>query len=411
MPDTPDDADDPLAAILAATEAARPTVTTTGGSQDRALAKVEAMIALMQAAITNHPRFVALEAAWRSLHRLVEADGDDAPVVIKLLPLTKREMTRDIRAVQDPADSDLAALLWEEGLGAGEPFGLLLMDADFDASPEDVLALRGLAAAGAGGFVPVLAHIAPMLLDLDGWPDLPARRDPSRLFEGPRHVAWRALRDSEEARFLCLAGPRVLARGGQGAPRWTGAGWVLAARAAAAFRRDGWAAGIEGREHGTESGLPPAGSIPTECDPADGQEIAFATAGLTLLIPRGADRAAVLLAPSLHKSPRFHAPAATADAALAARLPWVLGTGRILQALALRGTRELHRGHGAAAATRALNAWLHGLCGEDGPLAEGSAELPEAKGHPGVHLLSAKLRVRLPQGTASAAHRVMLNLP
>lgn len=409
MPDTPEDAEDPLAMVLAATEAAG-IAATAAGAEDRALAKVEAMIALMQAAIRNHPRFVALEAAWRSLHRLV-ATPDDAPVVVKVMPLTKAEVARDLRAVQDPADSEIAALLWDEGLGAGEPFGLLLMDDAFDAGPEDVLALRGLAAAGAGAFVPVVANIAPMLLDLEGWAELPGRRDPVRSLDGARHLAWRALRDSEEARFLCLAGPRVLACGGQGALRWTGGGWVLAARAAAAFRRDGWAAGIEGRDDGTESGLPPAGGIPTECDPAEGQEVMLATAGLTLLVPRGPDRAAVLLAPSLHKPPRFHAPAATADAALAARLPWVLGMGRFLQALALRGARELHRGHGAAAATRALNVWLQTYCGEDGPLAEASAELPEAKGHPGVHLLSARLRPRLPQGTASAAHRVMLNLP
>lgn len=407
MPETPDD---PLALVLAATEAARPAVTAAGGSEERALAKVEAMIALMQAAIRNHPRFVALEAAWRSLHRLV-GQQDGAPVIVKVMPLAKREVVRDLRAVQDPADSELGALLWDEGLGAGEPFGLLLMDADFGAEPDDVLALRGLAAAGAGAFVPVVAHAEPGLIDLGGWPDLPGRRDLGRVHEGPRHIAWRALRDSEEARFLALVGPRVLADGGQGAPRWAGGGWVLAARAAAAFRRDGWAVAIEGREDGTEAGLPPMGAVPTECDPSDGQEVTLATLGLALLVPRGPDRAALLLAPTLHKPVRYHAPAASSDAALAARMPWVLGTGRFLHALALRGARELHRGHGAAAAARALNAWLQGFCGEDGPLAEGSAELPEAKGHPGVHLLSAKLRVRLPNGTAGAAHRVMLNLP
>ncbi len=410
MPDTPDGSEDPLALVLAATEAARPSVAMAGGSEARALAKVDGMIALMQAAIHNHPRFVALEAAWRSLHRLVAAQ-EAAPAIVKVMPLTRREVVRDLRAVQDPAESELALLLWDEGLGASEPFGLLLMDDAFDTEPEDVLALRGLAAAGAGAFVPVVAHAAPGLLDLAAWAELPGRRDLARVHEGPRHIAWRALRDSEDARFLALAGPRVLACGGEGAPRWTGGGWVLAARIAAAFRRDGWAAGIEGREDGTETGLPPMGSVPTECDPADGQEVALAKLGLTLLIPRGADRAAVLLAPTLHKPPRFHAPAATADAATAARLPWVLGMGRLLHALALRATRELHRGHGAAAAAQALNAWLQGHCGEDGPLAEASVELPEAKGHPGVHLLAARLRPRLPEGTPGAAHRVMLNLP
>jgi type VI secretion system protein ImpC len=410
MPDTPPGADDPLAAVLAATDAARPGFTATTGSEARAIAKVDTMIALLDAAIRNHPRFVALEAAWRSLHRLVAAQ-DEGPVIVKLLPVTKREAVRDQRAVQDPEDSDLVALLWHEGLGAGEPFGLLLADMAFGAEAEDVQALRGLAAAGAGAFVPVVAHAAPDLLDLPDWAALPGKRDLARAHDGPRHIAWRSLRDSEDARFLALVGPPVLACSGEGAPRWTGGGWVLAARIAAAFRRDGWAAGIEGREDGTETGLPPMGSVPTACDPADGQEVALATLGLTLLVPRGADRAAVLLAPTLHKPPRFHAPGATADAALAARLPWVLATGRILQALALRGQRELHRGRGALAAAQALNAWLAGFCGEDGPLADASAELPQAQGHPGVHVLSARLRVRLPQGTPAAAHRVMLNLP
>jgi type VI secretion system protein ImpC len=147
------------------------------------------------------------------------------------------------------------------------------------------------------------------------------------------------------------------------------------------------------------------GSIPTACDPADGQEVALAALGLTLLVPRGPDRAAVLLAPSLHRPPRFHAPSATADAALAARLPWVLATGRVLQALALRARWELRRGRGTAAAAQALNAWLATLATEDGPLAGAGAELPE----PGV--VAARLRVRLPQGTPAAAHRLALALP
>lgn len=407
----PETEPDPLAAVLAATEAARsPAGAAPGSPEARALARVEAMIAELTAAIRDHPRFVALEAAWRSLRRLVEAQ-QGAPVLVKILPLTKAEILRDQRAAQDPRDSDLAALLWAEGLGGGAPFGLLLADMAFGAGAEEVQALRGLAAAGAEGFVPVLAHAAPGLLDLPDWPALPARGDLARLHEGPRHVAWRALRESEEARFLALAAPPVLACGGQGAPRWTGAGWVLAARAAAAFRRDGWAPGIEGPEDGAEADLPARGGVPTACDPAEGQEVALARLGLTLLVPRGAERAAVLLAPTLHRPARFHAGGATADAALAARLPWVLGAGRILQALALRARRELRRGHGAAAAARALNAWLQGLCGEDGPLVEASAELPAAAGHPGLHLLAARLRLRLPQGTAGAAHRVVLGLP
>jgi type VI secretion system protein ImpC len=402
-------AENPLDLVIAATEAARAAPRAGDGAGSADLARVEDAIARLLATILSHPRFVALEAAWRSLHRFVLAQ-EAAPVVVKLLPATKREIVRDQRAVADPEDSDLAALLWAEGLGGGAPFGLLLADLEFDAGPEDVRALRGLASAGEGGFVPVLAHAAPALLDLDAWPALPGKRDLARVHEGPAHAAWRSLRESGEARFLALVGPRVLACDGPGVPRWTGGAWVLAARMAAAFRNEGWAAAIEGRDHGTESGLPPRGAIPTECDPGE-RAAALAALGLVALVPRGADRAAVLAAPSLHRPPRYHAPAATADAALAAGLPWVLGMGRFLHGLAIRARHELDRGHGVPAAAQALNTWLRGYCQEDGPLAEASVELPPAQGHPGVHLLAARLRPRLPQGTPAAAHKILLNLP
>ncbi|HEY4251301.1 MAG TPA: type VI secretion system contractile sheath large subunit, partial [Roseomonas sp.] len=232
----------PLDLVIAATEAAHPGPAA-AGSEPEALAKVERAIAPLLAALVNHPRFVALEAAWRSLDRLVAAQ-DAAPVAVKLLPLTKREIVRDQRAAVDPKESDLAALLWDEGLGGGEPFGLLLADMAFDGGAEDVQALRGLAAAGEDGFVPVIAHASPALLGVEAWPALPGQRELARVHEGAGAIAWRGLRDSGEARFLTLVGPRVLARGGEGALRWTGGAWVLAARIAAAFRREGWAAGI-----------------------------------------------------------------------------------------------------------------------------------------------------------------------
>ena len=114
MADSIPGAEDPLALVLAATEAQRPALVMPGGAEAKALAKVEAAIALLQAAILNHPRFVALEAAWRSLHRLVDQQ-EAAPVIVKVMPLTKREVIRDQRAAADPEDSELAALLWRDG--------------------------------------------------------------------------------------------------------------------------------------------------------------------------------------------------------------------------------------------------------------------------------------------------------
>ena len=68
MPDTMDGSEDPLALVLAATEAARPAVA--GGAEERALAKVDAMIALMLAAIRKGPVLDTAETdAWNQTHR------------------------------------------------------------------------------------------------------------------------------------------------------------------------------------------------------------------------------------------------------------------------------------------------------------------------------------------------------
>jgi type VI secretion system protein ImpC len=117
------------------------------------------------------------------------------------------------------------------------------------------------------------------------------------------------------------------------------------------------------------------------------------------------------MAPSLHRPPRFQAAAANQDAALAARLPWVLAVGRVLHAAALRARDELRSGRGARAAEAALNAWLATLTGPEAPLAEARAELPAAPGQPGVHHLAIRLRPNLPQGTPGAAHKLAIALP
>ena len=49
-------------------------------------------------------------------------------------------------------------------------------------------------------------------MQMDSWTELPAKRDLSKIFDTEIHAQWRTLRESEDARYLGLTMPRVLAR-------------------------------------------------------------------------------------------------------------------------------------------------------------------------------------------------------
>ncbi len=49
-------------------------------------------------------------------------------------------------------------------------------------------------------------------MGLNSWTELPNIKDLYAIFEGPAYTKWRALRDSEDSRYLGLTAPRFLLR-------------------------------------------------------------------------------------------------------------------------------------------------------------------------------------------------------
>ncbi len=123
---TPPGEPDALALVLAATEAEaaaaqqradlaarRPAAQ---GPEARAIAWIDACVERMLGQILHDPRFLALEGAWRSLHRLCQraAAHPGVPVVVRILPATRRELVRDLQRAPDLEQAALFRRLFDD---------------------------------------------------------------------------------------------------------------------------------------------------------------------------------------------------------------------------------------------------------------------------------------------------------
>ena len=82
--------------------------------------------------ILHHEDFQKLEGEWRGLHHLVTNTETDTLLKIKVLPISKKEVARNLKRFKGTAwdQSPLFKRIYEEEYGqfGGEPFGCLIGD-------------------------------------------------------------------------------------------------------------------------------------------------------------------------------------------------------------------------------------------------------------------------------------------
>jgi type VI secretion system protein ImpC len=339
---------------------------------DDALRSIEQIIAAIDKKLTeqvnlilHHEDFQALESAWRGLHHLVNNTETDETLKIKVFNISKKEMGKTLKKFRGTAwdQSPIFKKVYEEEFGqfGGEPFGLLVGDYYFDHSPQDVQLLADIAQVAAGAHAPFIAAAAPTVMQMDSWSELSNPRDLTKIFQTPEYAAWRSLRESDDARYLGLAMPRFLSRLPYGAKTepveefafeedtsapdgaaytWTNAAYAMATNITRAFKLYGWTTAIRGIESGgAVEGLPThtfptddggvAMQCPTEIAISDRREAELAKNGFMPLIhKKNSDFAAFIGAQSLQKPTEYDDPAATANANLAARLPYLFASCR-----------------------------------------------------------------------------------
>ncbi|MBE0434408.1 MAG: type VI secretion system contractile sheath large subunit [Methylomicrobium sp.] len=339
---------------------------------DDAIRSIEAIIAQIDSKLTeqvnlimHHSDFQQLEGTWRGLHYLVNNTETDEMLKIRVMNISKKDLGKTLKKYKGTAwdQSPLFKKLYEEEYGqfGGEPFGCLMGDYYFDHSPPDVELLNQIAQISAASHAPFITGLAPTTLQMDSWGELANPRDLTKIFSTPEYAAWRSLRESEDSKYLGLAMPRFLSRLPYGAKTdpveefdfeedteaansanytWSNAAYAMATNINRSFKLYGWCSRIRGIESGgAVEGLPvhtfptDDGGVdmkcPTEIAISDRREAELAKSGFMPLIhKKNSDFAAFIGAQSLHKPAEYDDPDATANANLAARLPYLFATCR-----------------------------------------------------------------------------------
>src|SRR5712675_2027092 len=333
---------------------------------------IEAIIAQLDKKMTeqinlilHHPDFQKLEGAWRGLHYLVNNTETDEMLKIRFLNISKLDLGKTLKRYKGTAwdQSPIFKKVYEAEYGqfGGEPFGCLVGDYHFDQTPPDVELLGEMAQVSAAAHTPFIEGASPTVMQMESWQELANPRDLTKIFTTPEYAGWRSLRESEDSRYLGLAMPRYLSRLPYGAKTspveefdfeedtgaadhsrytWANAAYAMAVNINRSFKLYGWCSRIRGIESGgSVEGLPTHtfptddGGVdmkcPTEIAISDRREAELAKNGFMPLVHRkNSDFAAFIGAQSLQKPAEYDDPDATANARLAANLPYLFATCR-----------------------------------------------------------------------------------
>jgi type VI secretion system protein ImpC len=193
--------------------------------QDEYVAQVDQTIADEMRSILHHAQFQSVEAAWRGVDLLTRRLETGSQLSLCLVDVSKGELTADL-AGEDVRQSGLYRLLIEQvkTMPGEKPFGLLIGAYTFDGSASDAETLGKMGQIAAEAGAPFLAAGSAQLLNCDDIAACPDPDDWRRTSEIKGMVAWRTLRISPQAEYVCLSIPRYLARlpyGRKGTPAET----------------------------------------------------------------------------------------------------------------------------------------------------------------------------------------------
>ena len=430
------------------------------------IVSIEAMVAELDRKLTeqinlilHHNDFQKLESAWRGLHHLVNNTETDEMLKIRVMNVSKTDLHKTLKRYKGTAwdQSPIFKRVYEEEFGqfGGEPFGCLVGDYYFDQSPPDVELLGEMSKIAAGAHAPFITGGSPTLMQMGSWQELANPRDLTKIFLTPEYAAWRSLRESEDARYVGLAMPRFLARTPYGAKTnpveafnfeedtggadhsryaWANAAYAMAVNINRSFKSYGWCTRIRGIESGgSVEGLPTHtfptddGGVdmkcPTEIAISDRREAELAKNGFMPLVHRkNSDFAAFIGAQSLQKPSEYDDPDATANANLAARLPYLFACCRFAHYLKCIVRDKVGSFKERADMEKWLNKWIMNYVDGDPansseftksqkPLAAAEVTVEEIPGNPGYYSSKFFLRPHYQLEGLSVSLRLVSKLP
>ncbi len=422
-----------------------------------AIAQIDEKMSKQLAAIMHHPDFQKLEGTWRGLHHLVMNSETSKMLKLRVLNIPKKELFRDLDKAIEFDQSEIFKKIYESefGMPGGEPYGALIGDYEFSNHPDDVDLLEKMSGVAAAAHCPFISAASPKLFGFEDWTELTKPRDIEKIFMAKEYTKWNSFRDSEDSRFVSLVMPRVLARLPYGAATkpidefdfeeveqgavphdnycWMNAAYVMGTQLTKAFAETGWCTAIRGVENGGKvEGLPSHTFVsddgdtdlkcPTEVGITDRREAELSKEGfLPLCHFKNTDYAVFFGAQTTQRPKKYDKPDATANAAISARLPYIMASSRIAHFLKCIARDKIGSFMERSDMEDFLKRWIANYVLEDDkpspemkakyPLAEARISVEEVPGQPGSYNAVALLRPWLQLEELTTSLRMVAQLP
>ena len=409
-------------------------------------------------AVMHHPDFQKLEGTWRGLNYLVMNSETSAMLKLKVLNVPKRELFNDVDKAVEFDQSQIFKKLYENEFGTpgGEPYGALIGDYEFTNHPEDIDLLGKISNVAAAAFCPFISAAAPQLFGFESWTELSKPRDLEKIFMSIEYTKWKSFRESEDSRFVSLVMPRTLARMPYGADTkpieefgyeevdaskpvphenftWMNAAYVMGTKMTDAFAKYGFCTAIRGAEGGGKvEGLPAFIftsddgdkdlKCPTELGITDRREAELSKLGfLPLCHYKNTDYAVFFGGQTAQKAKKYDRPEATANAAISARLPYIMATSRFAHYLKVMARDWIGSFKEASDVESDLNRWIKNYVNSNTsggqeirakfPLRDAKVVVQEIPGQPGSYHAIAWMRPWLQFEELTTSMRMVASIP
>lgn len=432
-------------------------------SINQGIAAIDEAVSKQLAAVMHHPDFQTLEGHWRGLNYLVMNSETGEMLKLRVLNCSKKDLSKDLDKAVEFDQSTVFKKIYESefGLAGGSPYGALIGDYEWENTPDDIAALEKMSGVAASAFAPFLTTPSSKFFGFDSWEELSKPRDLAKVFDSAEYIKWNSFRDSEDSRFVTMCMPRTLARlpygaatkpveefnyeevatGPQGQPIavphdeycWMSTAYVMGARLTDAFAQTGWCTAIRGAENGGKvEGLPTHifksddgdtdVKCPTEVAITDRREAELSKLGfLSLCYYKDSDYSVFFGGQTTQRPKQYHSADATSNAAISARLPYIMATSRFAHYLKVIARDKIGSFMERDDCQRWLNDWIHNYVVADSnpsaavrarmPLAEARVEVAEVPGKPGSYNAVAYLRPWLQMEELTASLRMVASIP
>ncbi len=429
----------------------------------QAIKQIDDRMSRQLAAVMHHEQFQKLEGSWRGLNHLVMNTETSKQLKLRMLNLSKRELFKDLDKAVEFDQSQLFKKLYEDefGMPGGEPFGAMIGDYELTNHPEDIDLLEKISGVCAAAHCPFISAAHPELFGFENWTDLTKPRDIEKIFMGKKYTKWNSYRNSEDSRYVTLVLPRVLARLPYGAATkpveefgyeeceldvsgeakktghtdycWMNAAYVMGTNMTRAAAETNWCTAIRGMENGGKvEGLPVHNFLsddgdldskcPTEIGITDRREAELSKEGfLPLCHYKNTDYSVFFGAQTCQRPLKYDTPDATANAAISARLPYIMAASRIAHFLKCIARDKIGSFMERQDMEDFLKRWISNYVLSDPkpspemkaryPLAEAHITVEEIPGAPGSYNAVALLRPWLQLEELSTSLRMVAKLP